>query len=52
MHTYVPCYELCHSGNNFVVAKSSSECFAAERIDKLRQFALCVTKYLTYITFR
>ena len=35
IHTYVACKQRCDSFANFVVAKSSSECFAKKRIYKV-----------------
>ena len=35
MRTYVPCKQRCNSCANFVVAKSSFECFATKRIYKI-----------------
>ena len=35
IHIYVPCKQRCDLCANFVVAKSSFECFATKRIDKV-----------------
>ena len=51
MHTYVPCIQRCDSCANFVVAKSSSECFATKRIYKVRRSTSCVSKNVIYIAF-
>ena len=51
MHTYVPCKQRCDSCANFVVAKSSFECFATKRIYKVRRSTSCVSKNVIYIAF-
>ena len=60
MYTYVPCKKRCDSCTNFVVAKSSFECFSAKssfecfatkRVYKVRRSASCVSKNVTYIAF-
>ena len=51
MHTYVPCKKRCDSCTNFVVAKSSFECFATKRIYKVTRPTSCVSKNVTYIAF-
>ena len=51
MHTYVPCKQRCDSCANFVVAKSSFECFATKRIYKVRWSTSCVSKNVIYIAF-
>ena len=51
MHTYVPCRQRCDSCANFVVAKSSFECFATKRIYKVRRSTSCVSKNVIYIAF-
>ena len=51
VHTYVPCKKRCNSCMNFVVAKSSFECFSAERVYKVRRSTSCVSKNVIYITF-
>ena len=50
-HTYVPCKKRCDSCTNFVVAKSSFECFATKRIHKVRRSTSCVSKNVIYIAF-
>ena len=51
MHTYVPCKKRCDSCTNFVVAKSSFECFATKRVYKVRRSTSCVLKNVIYIAF-
>ena len=51
MYTYVPCKKRCDSCTNFVVAKSSFECFATQRVYKVRQSTSCVSKNVIYIAF-
>ena len=51
IHTYVPCKKRCDSCTNFVVAKSSFECFATKIIYKVRWSTSCVSKNLSYIAF-
>ena len=51
MHTYVSCKQRCDSCANFVVAKSSFECFATKRIYKVRRSTSCVSKNVIYIAF-
>ena len=51
MHTYVPCKQRCDSCANFVVARSSFECFATKRIYKVRRSSSCVSKNVIYIAF-
>ena len=51
MLTYVPCKQRCDSCANFVVAKSSFECFATKRIYKVRRSTSCVSKNVIFITF-
>ena len=51
MHTYVPCKKRCDSCTNFVVAKSSFECFATKRIYKVTRSTSCVSKSVIYIAF-
>ena len=51
MYTYVPCKKRCDSCTNFVVAKSSSECFATKRIYKVRRSTSCVFKNVICIVF-
>ena len=51
MHTYVPCKQKCGSCANFVVAKTSFECFATKRIYKVRRSTPCVSKNVIYIVF-
>ena len=36
IHTYFPCKQRCDSCANFVLAKNSLECFATNRIFKVR----------------
>ena len=43
MHTYVLCKQRCDSCGDFVVAKSSFECFATKRIYKVRWSTSCVS---------
>ena len=51
MHTYVPCKQRRDSRANFVVVKSSFECFATKRIYKVRWSTSCVSKNVIYIAF-
>ena len=51
MHTYVPCKQRCDSCANFVVPKSSFECFATKRVYKVRRSTSCVSKNVIYIAF-
>ena len=51
MHTYVPCNKSCDSCTNFVVAKSSFECFTTKAIYKVRRSTSCVFKHVIDITF-
>ena len=51
IHTYVLCKQRCDSCANFVVAKSSFECFATKRVYKVRRSASCVFKDKIYIAF-
>ena len=51
MHTYIPCKKRCDSCTNFVVAKSSFECFATKRVYKVRRFTSYVSKNVIYIAF-
>ena len=51
MHTYVPCKQRCDSWANFVVTKSSFECFPTERVSKVRWSPSCVSKNVIYIAF-
>ena len=51
MHTYVPCKQRCDSCANFVVTKSSFECFATKRVYKVRWSSSCVSKNIIYIAF-
>ena len=51
MHTYVPCNKQCDSCTNFVVAKSSFECYATKRVHKVRGSTSCVSKHIIYIEF-
>ena len=51
MHTYLPSKQRCDSCANFVVSKSSFECFATKRIYKVRRLTSCVSKNVIYIAF-
>ena len=51
IHTYVLCKQRCDSCANFVVAKSSFECFATKRVCKVRRSTSCVSKNIIYIAF-
>ena len=52
MYTYVSCKQRCDSCANFVVAKSSFECFAAtKRIYKVKRSTSCVFTNVIYIAF-
>ena len=51
MYTYVSCKQRCDSCANFVVAKSSFECFATKRIYKVRRSTSCISKNVIYIEF-
>ena len=51
MHTYVPCKQRSDSCANFVVAKSSFECFAIKKIYKVRWYTSCVSKNVICIAF-
>ena len=42
---------MCDSCTNFVVAKSSFECFATKRVDKVRWSTSCVSKIVISIAF-
>ena len=48
---YFPCKKRCDSCTNFVVAKSSFECFATKRIYEVRWSTSCVSKNVIYIAF-
>ena len=49
MHTYVPCKQRCDSCANFVVPKSSFECFATKRVYKVRRSTSCVSKNVNFL---
>ena len=49
MHTYVPCKQRCDSCANFVVPKSSFECFATKRVYKVRRSTSCVFKNVNFL---
>ena len=49
--TYVPCNKRCDSCTNFVVAKSSFECFTTKIIYKIRRSTPYVSKNVIYIAF-
>ena len=51
MHKYVSCKQSCDSCANFVVGKSSFECFATKRIYKVTRSTSCVSKNVIYIAF-
>ena len=52
MHTeYVPGNKRCDSCTNFLVAKSSFECFVPKRIYKVRLTTSCFSKNIIYIQF-
>ena len=51
MHAYVPCKKRCDSCTNFVVAKSSFECFATKRVYKVRRSTSYVSKNVIYVAF-
>ena len=51
MHTYVPCKKRCDSCTNFVVTKSSFECFATKRVYKVRRSTSCIFKKVIYVVF-
>ena len=51
MHTYVPCKKRCDSCMNFVVTKCSYECFATNRVYKVKRSTSCVSKNVIYIAF-
>ena len=51
MHAYVACNKRCDSCTNFVVAKSSFECFATKRIYKVRWSTSSFSKNVIYIAF-
>ena len=51
MHTSVPCKQRCDLCANFVVAKSSFECFPTKRLYKVRQSISCVSKNVIYIAY-
>ena len=51
MHTYVLCKKRCDSCMNFVVTKRSFECFATNRVYKVRRSTSCVSKNVICIAF-
>ena len=51
MHTHVPCKLRRDSCTNFVVVKSSFECFATKRVYKVRRSTSCVSKNVIYVAF-
>ena len=51
MHTHVPCNKRCNSCTNFVVAKSSFECFTTKRVCKVTRSTSYVPKNVIFIAF-
>ena len=51
IHTYVPCKKRYDSCTNFVVAKSSFECFATKMIYKIRRSTSCICINVISIAF-
>ena len=49
MHRYVPCNKRCDSCTNFVVAKSSFDCFSTKSIYQVRRSTSSVSKNVIYI---